>query len=277
MDVTVPVWVAEGVVCAARGWGVAPSVAGAWLLADGVSRLVQAADANLLDRLTDEVPGFDITDPDSIEGCRQLQVQTPGPELFVALGQIAQLADTDQHDVAAVAVAWGVVRLHDSEDGHDCCGSAGVDANAEAEQLVSAGTVDAHEAAVLSDVPLEPLALALLAPKQFLAVPLPAFVDDWLVCIARRWQATESNTATWLQVEGAGYLYALETKHDTSWRSGPQRWVPPTGGPTAPQRLVEMSGEGLPADCVGSVDVAHRRRPTRHRRARGGCRGQVVA
>ena len=250
MDVTVPVCVADGVVCAARGWGVAEPVAGAWLLADGLSRLVQAADAGLLDRLTEQVPGLDITsfdnDNDNGDDLPRLRVQIPGPELCVALDRIARLAHAQKQDVAAVAVAWGLARLHDTEDGHDCNGSHGVDASAGAEQLVAAaGAVDAHEAAVLSEVPLEPLALALLAPKQVLAVSLPGFVDDWVVCIARRWQAAEPVIATWLLVEGAGYLYAREAQRDTSWRTGPQRWVLPTAGPTGPQRLVELPGEGL--------------------------------
>ena len=98
--------------------------------------------------------------------------------------------------------------------------------------------------AVLAGMPLEQLALSLLAPKQILAVSLPAFVDDWLSCIARRWQTTESTTAAWLLAEGAGYLYALENKGHTDWRTGPNRWVIPEG-PTGPQRLIEMPGESL--------------------------------
>ena len=53
MDVTVPGWVANRVSCAARLWVVPEPVTGAWLLAEGTSRLVQAAEAgrlNLLDR-----------------------------------------------------------------------------------------------------------------------------------------------------------------------------------------------------------------------------------
>ena len=65
MEVTVPRWVADQVSCAARGWQVAESVAGAWLLADGASRLVQASDADLLSRLTDKIPGLDIKDLDN--------------------------------------------------------------------------------------------------------------------------------------------------------------------------------------------------------------------
>lgn len=39
MDVRVPVWVAGRVACAARRWGVAVSVAGAWLIADGAQQV----------------------------------------------------------------------------------------------------------------------------------------------------------------------------------------------------------------------------------------------
>ena len=95
-------------------------VAGAWLLAEGTSRLVQAAEADRLDLLTENIPGLNITDPDSSDDCRQLQVPTPGAELFVALGWLAKLAKAHIRHVAAVGVAWGVARLHHTEDGHDC-------------------------------------------------------------------------------------------------------------------------------------------------------------
>ena len=238
MEVTVPSWVADQLSCAARGWQVTESVAGAWLLADGAPRLVQASDGDLLSRLTDKIPGLDIKDPDS-DDCRRLRVQTPGAEIHVALSQVAKLAEAEKQDVAAVSVTWGVCRLHDTQDGHDCSAAASSSTAGNGDE------VDAHGAAVLLEVPLEPFALALLAPTQILAVSLPAFVDDWLLCHARRWQASVPVTATWLLAEGAGYLYALETKRDTTWRSGPNRWVMPSGGPAGPQRLIEMPGESL--------------------------------
>ena len=92
MTVTVPDWVADRVICAARLGGVTEPVAGAWLLAEGTSRLVHAAEADRLDFLTDKIPGLDITNTDSAPHCRQLQVQTPGADLFVALGWLAKLA-----------------------------------------------------------------------------------------------------------------------------------------------------------------------------------------
>ena len=107
--------------------------------------------------------------------------------------------------------------------------------------------MNAHEQAVLAEAPIETLALGLLAPKQFLAVSLPAFAEDWLRCIARRWRSTESLTAIWLLAEGAGYLSAMEIQHNTAWRTGPTRWVIPTEEPEGPQRLIETPGEQLQA------------------------------
>ena len=71
--------------------------------------------------------------------------------------------------------------------------------------------VDAHDAAVLLEVPLEPFALAMLAPTQILAVSLPAFTTGCCATPA----AGRPPGQTWLLAEGAGYLYALETKRDT--------------------------------------------------------------
>ena len=250
MTVTVPGWVADRVACAARLWGVCVPVAGAWLLAEGTSRLVRAADADRLDLLTENIPALNITDPDSSDDCRQMQVPTPGTELFVALGWLAKLAKAHIRHVAAVGVAWGVARLHHTEDGHDCSTATSADIEPRPEPADGAA-LGAYEAGVLAGVPLEQLALSLLAPKQILAVALPAFVDDWLVCIARRWQTTESTTAVWLLAEGAGYLYALEDQGDTAWRTGPNRWVIPEGT-TGPQRLIEIPGELLQT-TVGSL------------------------
>ena len=120
MTVTVPDWVADRVICAALIWGVCVPVAGACLLAEGTSRLVQAAEADRLGFLTETIPGLDITNPDSAQDCQQMQVQTPGAEPSVAVGWLATLAKADKQDVAAVGVAWGLARLHHTEDGHDC-------------------------------------------------------------------------------------------------------------------------------------------------------------
>jgi hypothetical protein len=233
------------VVCCARRWDVTEDVAGAWLLAEGVARLVHAADADRLGGLVEKVPGLDVGAADNTGNCRQLRVRTPGAELYVALDRLAGLADTESRHVAAMAVVWGVSRLHD--DDHVCgAGSGGDTAAAEA----SGGdnqVLDAHEQAVLAEAPIEALALGLLAPRQFLAVSLPVFADDWLRCIARRWCSTESLTATWLLAEGAGYLLAMEVQHNTAWRTGPTRWVIPPEHPNGPRRFIETPGEQLQA------------------------------
>ena len=247
LEVTVPDWVAEAVACCARRWDVTEGVAGAWLLAEGVARLVHAAEADLLGGLVEKVPGLDVTAADDAEDCRLLVVQTPGAELYVALDRLAGLAGTESRHVAAVAVVWGASRLHDTDDDHTCGAGSGGDI---AETETPGGdrqALDAHERAVLAEVPLEGLALGLLAPKQFLAVSLPAFAEDWLRCIARRWDSTESVTATWLLAEGAGYLLAMEVQNDTAWRTGPTRWVIPPEHPNGPRRLIETPGAHLQA------------------------------
>ena len=247
LEVTVPGWVADEVACRARRWGVAAEVAGAWLLAVGVAQLVHAADADLLDGLVEKIPGLDITADDDSADCR-LVVQTPGAELFVALDRLANLTGAETRHVAAVAVLWGAERLHDTDDHHVC--AAGGDDDDAAGAETSGGdhqALDAHEAAVLAEAPIEALALGLLAPKQFLAVSLPTFAEDWLGCIARRWRSTESVTAAWLLAEGAGYLLAMELRDDTAWRAGPSRWVLPPEHPNGPRRLIETPGEQLQA------------------------------
>ena len=108
MTVTVPGWVADRVACAARLWGVCVPVAGAWLLAEGTSRLVRAADADRLDLLTENIPALNITDPDSSDDCRQMQVPTPGTELFVALGWLAKLAKAHIRSLRVNVGRWVV-------------------------------------------------------------------------------------------------------------------------------------------------------------------------
>ena len=55
----------------------------------------------------------------------------------------------------------------------------------------------------------------------------PASVEDrWLVCIARRWQTTESTTAVWLLAEGAG-----STSRSTSVIRARRGSAPPTSRP----------------------------------------------
>ena len=241
LDVTVPRWVAGRVVCAARRWDVTVAVATAWLLAEGTARLIATAEADRLDLLTDKMPGLTINPVDA-QDCRQLRVPTPGAELLVALGWLSKLADARLRDVAAVGLVWGLTRLHDTDDGHDCTTADDIEA---AYRHAASDAVNAHEAAVLAEAPIGLLALSMLAPNQIFDVALPEFVDDWLVCIAGRWNTTESTAAAWLVAEGAGYLYALEHQGRTDWRTGATRWVIPTEGPKGPRRLIEVCGESL--------------------------------
>ena len=94
---------ADCVVCAAGCSGVDVSVAAAFVLAEGTARLVAAGEADLLDRLTGRMPGLATTDPDDVEDCRQLQVQTPGAELRVALRRLARIAKAGTQDVLGTA------------------------------------------------------------------------------------------------------------------------------------------------------------------------------
>ena len=257
LEVTVPDWVADEVVaCCARRWAVTTGVAGAWMLAEGVSRLVHAADADLLDGLVEKVPGLDVTAADDTGSCRQLRVPTPGAELYVALGRLAGLAATESRHVATTAVVWGAERLHDTDDDHSCAASVGSGGDT-AEAETPGGdhqALDAHDAAVLAEVPLDALALGLLAPKQHLAVTVPPFAEDWLRCLARRWGSSEAVTATWLLAEGASYLVAMEVQKNTEWRTGPTRWVIPAGHPNSARRLIETPGAQL-QDMLGRLAI----------------------
>ena len=254
LEVTVPGWVADVVACCGRRWDVTTEVASAWLLAEGVARLVHAADADLLDGLIEKVPGLDVTAGDDTGSCRQLRVPTPGAELHVALGRLAGLTGTESRHVAAFAVVWGAERLHD--DGHSCVASVGSGGDTTTTEALGGDhqALDAHDAAVLAEGPLDVLALGLLAPKQHLAVSLPVFADDWLKCIARRWGSSEAVTATWLLAEGAAYLVAMEVQGNTAWRTGPTRWVIPPEHPNVGPRLIETPGAQL-QDLLGRLAV----------------------
>ena len=199
LDVTVPHWTADTVGCAARRWDVTVAVAAAWLLAEGTARLIATAETDRLDLLTDNMPGLAINSEDE-QDCRQLEVPTPAAELLVALGWLSKLADARLRDVAAVGLVWGLTRLHDTDDGHDCTAAA-ADTAAASRPDIGDSAVNAHEAAVLAEAPIGLLALSMLAPRVIIDVALPEFVDDWLVCIAGRWNTTESIAAAWLVAE----------------------------------------------------------------------------
>lgn len=151
LDVTVPGWAVDSVVCAAQRWDVTVEVAAAWLLAEGTTRLLATTEADRLDLLTDKMPGLAIN-PEDEQDCRQLRVPTPGPELLVALGWVSKLADAHLRDVAAVGLAWGLARLHDTHDGHDCT-IAAADTDATNPNGTEDGAINAHEAAVLAEAP----------------------------------------------------------------------------------------------------------------------------
>ena len=243
LDVTVPDWAVNSVACAAQRWDVCVEVAAAWLLAEGTTRLLATAEADRLDLLTDKMPGLAIN-PEDEQDCQQLQVPTPGPELLVALGWVSKLADAHLRDVAAVGLVWGLGRLHDTDDGHDCT-TAAADTDAANPNGGEDGAINAHQAAVLAEAPLGTQALSLLSPKVIVDVALPEFVDDWLVCIADRWNVDESTAAAWLIAQGASYLFALEGTGCTDWRTGATRWIIPTEGPKGTQRLIEVCGASL--------------------------------
>ena len=243
LDVTVPRWAVDRVVCAARCWDVTVEVAAAWLLAEGPSRLVATAEADRLDLSTDKVPKLAIY-PEDQQDCQQLRVPTPGSELLVALGWLSKRADARLRDVAAVGLVWGLTSLHDTGDGHDCT-TGTADTEAADRPVADGGAINAHEAAVLAEAPIGLLALSMLAPRVIIDVALPEFVDDWLVCIAGRWNTAESTAAAWLVAEGTGYLYALEHQGRTDWRTGATRWIIPTEAPIGPRRLIEVCGESL--------------------------------
>lgn len=243
LEIDAPRWLADRAVCASRGWGVATGVGAAWLLAEGTQRLLTAerADRHLTDRLCAGLAGGD-----GHKNRRKVRVHTPRGTLRVALGLLAMRTGTGRQDIATIALAWGALRLHSTRDGHDCAPVApsGTPAQA-ATPATDPAPVCPHTAAVQTAIPLTPQALALLAPNQTVPMSLPAWLDDWLECIARRWHTPASTMAVWLLAEGAAHLYTLEARRDTAWRNGPTRWVIPTSGTAGPRRLIESPSESL--------------------------------
>ena len=240
LDFAVPGWLADAVTCVGGRWDVPSPVAAAWLLAEGAARLLVAEQCDSVDWRAEVVPRLSLLNPAGEDDARPLQVPTDGPELHNALGVLAANTGGDPDDIARAALAMGVVRLHEQQldDDHTCANGCSPD--------VPDIPLNAHEAAAVAGAPLEPLALALLSPRQFIAVTLPAWVDSWLTCVARRWNTTVDNTASWLLAEGVGYLWAHDQAGDTAWRDGPNRWILPThGGRYGPERIVEMPGEAL--------------------------------
>ena len=239
LDVMVPGWMVAPVACVGRRWDVPTEIAAAWLLAEGTAMMLVAEESDRVDWRAAGVPRLSFAGPDGADDSRPLLAQTDGPEQHNALRVLAATTGGDPDDLARVALAWGVVRLHHKyhDDEHTCPDD------------VSPGQpnfpLDTHEAAAVTGAPLEPLALALLSPKQIMTLALPAWVDSRLICIARRWNTTTELAATWLLAEGVGYLWAHDQKGNTAWRTGPHRWILPTHGVDGPQRTFETPGEWL--------------------------------
>ena len=246
IDVAVPGDLADQLACAGRRWDVPTGVAAAWLLAEGTARLLAAEETDPLDWRHTGLPHLDFAGPDGVDYSVDLQVDIPSAEMWVALRRLAKSFDTDPQDIARIGLVWGLARLHDKDDSHNCATHRSANTTGESRPpLGDSGGLNPQEAAVLAEVPLQPLALMLLAPKQVLALSLPEFTDDWLLCIARRWRTPASVTATWLLADGAAILMDRERRRDTAWRNGPTRWVVPTQGGPRPRRHIEIPGEWL--------------------------------
>ena len=243
MEVTVPGWLAERVGCVGRWWGVSEAIAAAWMLAEGFSRLLAIEESDPLDWRSEGIPRMDYRGPDGVEDSRELRVQVPGADLRVALGLLATRFSAKAPDVVVLGLVWGVTRLHGLNDRHDCAAMDGGSTTVGAE--LSAGRrvgLNAQEAAVLAEVPLAAAALPMLAPKQIIALALPAHVDDWLLCIADPWQTRASVVATWLLAEGAMSLFGHEIRSETWWRIGPNRIVVHSEPVARSQRQIEIPG-----------------------------------
>ena len=251
IEVRVPGRLADVVTCVARRWNVRPETAAVWLLAEGCSRLLAAVETDLLNWRDEGVPQLDFRGPDGNDDSHRLRIRLPSSELQVALGWVTKELASTRQDIGVIALSWGAARLHSTDDGHNCPipPSGDTDPESHHEEVVS----DPQQAAVLSAVPLDNSALTsllgrsalgLLAPKQVVPLTLPAFLDDLVRCFAHRWRTPAPVTATWLVAEGASHLFAQEHLGDTSWRTGPHRWVLPTQKPQHSHQI-EIPGAEL--------------------------------
>ena len=118
----------------------------------------------------------------------------------------------------------------------------------------------ALEVAILAEAPLSDVAVTMMAPTLLTALAPPAWLADWVACIARRWDTPNETAAAWLVAEGAAHLMAAEIVGADGWRSGDDRMVlPRPGGPTDAEPMwVDISGPllhialvdlGALADC----------------------------
>ena len=277
LEMEAPGWLADQVACASRGWGVAADVGAAWMFAAGIQRLLAAERTDRLRWLTEKLC-LNFAAADGSEDRRRVRADTPGGGLRVALALLATRTGAARQDVAAVGLAWGALRLHDTSDNHDCAAvvrsrgaATGADAPAE-----DSARVCPHAAAVQAAVALQPAALALLDPTQTVAVSLPGWVDDWLVCIAGRWQGPAC---------GGGGVAArggrrLAVHARSSARHCLAQRPDPLGDPHR-RRGGAAAANGEPrrdaANAAGAAGVKLRRRPRRHRRARRRGWGQDLA
>ena len=102
----------------------------------------------------------------------------------------------------------------------------------------------ALEFAILAEAPLSDMAVAMMAPTPLTALAPPAWLADWVACIARRWAVPAETAAAWLVAEGAAHLTASEIVGADGWRSGADRMdLPRPGGPDdAHPMWVDISG-----------------------------------
>ena len=112
----------------------------------------------------------------------------------------------------------------------------------------------ALEVAILAEAPLSDMAVAMSAPTPLTALTPPAWLPDWVACIARRWAVPAETAAAWLVAEGAAHLTASEIVGTDGWRSGADRMVlPRPGGPDDAQPMwVDISD---PLQHIALVDL----------------------
>ena len=118
----------------------------------------------------------------------------------------------------------------------------------------------ALEVAILAEAPLSEMALAMLAPAPLTALAPPAWLADWVACIARRWAVPAETAAAWLVAEGAAHLTAAEIVGADDLSGDDRMVLPRPGGPAdAPHEKQALAAatatlEGLDALKAFGVD-----------------------
>lgn len=155
MGVAVPGDLADQLACAGRRWDVPTGVAAAWLLAEGTARLLAAEETDPLDWRHTGLPHVAFLGPDGVDYSVDLQVDMPCAEMWVALRRLAKSFDADLQDIARIGLVWGLARLYDRDDGHDCATQRSANTTGgRRPPLGDSGGLDPQEAAVLAEVPL---------------------------------------------------------------------------------------------------------------------------